>query len=1100
MKHIPQDIIEKILDNVSIVDVAGEYTTLQRAGVNFKGSCPFGHEDKNPSFSVSPARNICKCFSCGEGGNVITLVMKVEGLSFYDAVVKLAAKAGISLPEEDMTPEQEKTYKERESILAICEFSVHYFATSLFADTPEASIARQYAYDRWGEEFCREYGIGYASTDWNSFCDTAISKGYNTESLIKAGLAKERKDGNGIRDFFIGRLMIPVRDASGRVVSYTARIVPGIQDEYNEKHKAVKYLNTTNTPVFVKGSTIFGLDFARKVALQKHVFVLAEGAPDAIRLHCIGVTNAVASLGTEWSASQFRYLKRYADTFEFIPDSDPAKNGKDFGPGFESVFKNGKAAICAGFNVIVREIPLSEEKQDADSYFQSKEIYDSLTPVDFVLWFAEKKFAIATSPSKQTAVVKEVAAIVKSIPDKDAQYTYVKMLGEKFDDEERWRIAVMDEPMPFSIGSTSKQVDKPTEIEEYNSEEVLSEYGLERSGCRYYKTDDKNNSIELSNFIMKPVIFIPGKISSRIFLMKNTHGREILVEMIPEDMVGVTKFRQKCDSKGNYIWKGTNGDLTNLREFLYADMPEAERLSRLGWHSKGFYVYGNGILYDGKWMEPNELGIISVGNANYYLPSSSDLCEDDFSSTDIERRFIYKENDSVTLRMYTELIIKVYRANGMVALAFLIATVFKDVVTEKSNGFPILNIFGVKGSGKTELAYSIMAMVVVETDNTNLNSATPAALAAKAGSCANAPVHFDEYKNSLKDVIVEFIKGIWDGVGRARANKDALSKFSTTPVDSGAIITGQELATVYIAMFSRFVHLFFTKSEFTDEERALFDQLAEMREGGCTHLLADILKHRKKFETEYQDNFRHVKKEVAKILEGKGIEDRIFGNWIKVMASYRTLANVLDIPMGYDELRDVCVDGIIEQNSRCKTNSELGKFWHFVASQHQDNKIVEGSDFDIITKPYLTCRAFIEGKYQKSNKIKFNAPKKILYMRPERILAMYDKYSKQIDSMIPSDSLVLYLEHSPGYLGKAQKKFFIAKDGFDITKPVKEGSGVKSCKKANNETALCFDYEEIKDKFGISLEVSYVADSIERLDTDDEEEIEEQVANPELPF
>lgn len=817
-----------------------------------------------------------------------------------------------------------------------------------------------------------------------------------------------------------------------------------------------------------------------------------------MRLHKIGITNAVASLGTAWSDNQFKLLKRYADTLEFIPDSDPPKDGHEFGPGFESVFRNGSSAIAKGFNVTVRQIPLTEEKQDADSYFTSIEKYDSLESVDFVLWLAKLKFEKADTPSKKTNVVKEVAMIVKSIPDKDAQYTYVKMLGDEFEDEERWRIAVLDQAM--TTKSNSCTTTESMVIEDYNSSRTLRQFSLERSGCRYYKTDDKGNKIELSNFIMKPIIFIPGKSGSRIFLMKNSQGREILVEMIPEDMVGVTKFRQKCDSRGNFIWKGTNGDLTNLREFLYSDMPEAERLSRLGWHVDGFYVFGNGVLYNGEWVKPNELGIVCIGEKNYYLPSSSDLCDDDFSSTDIERRFVYRENNTITLRMYTELIIKVYRANGMVAIAFLIATLFKDVVIEKNNGFPILNIFGVKGSGKTELAYTIMAMVVVETDNTNLNSATPASLAAKAGSCANAPVHFDEYKNSLKDVIVEFIKGIWDGVGRSRAKTDAYNRYSTTSVDSGAIITGQELATADIAIFSRFVHLFFTKSEFSDKEKALFEELSEMREGGCTHLIADIIIHRKKFESEYQDNYRYVKKEVGKLLEGKGIEDRIFGNWVKVLASYRTLADVLDIPMTYEELRNVCVNGIIEQNSRCKTNSELGKFWRLVSSLHQDGRIVEGSDFDIKTKKILTCRAFVDGKYQKQKKVNFSAPKKILYVRPERIFSLYDKHSRQIDSMIPSDSLVLYLEHSPGYLGKAQKKFLITRDGADVQKVIHDGTTAKVCKKANNETALCFDYDEVKDKFGISLEVSYVPDSIESLDSDDEEDTEEQVTNPELPF
>ena len=406
---IKDRIIDK-LNSQSIHDIVSEYVTLKKAGVNYKGLCPF-HSDKNPSFYVSPEKNICHCFVCGKGGAPITFLMEHENISFNEACHKIADKYHIDLEEEkkELTPKEIQDQRDKESMQVIYERVQKFYVDCLFSDTPEAKAALGYALHRWNEETVRDMGIGYAPRRSQEFFNFIKKTGLSWELCKRAGLIAEDEEEKREYAFYRDRLMIPVRNKWHQVISYTARTLSDDKDKQ-------KYINGRESLVFHKSEVLFGLDTAMKVGAREEAFYIVEGGPDVLKMQQIGALNTVAPLGTALTKEQLQQLKRFHPKLIFIPDADE--------PGIKAVLKNGRIAMENGFRVKVKEIPQREEtdengithryKQDADSYLQTLNQLRSLPEQDFIIWMAGKTF-----PSTEDASVTEttISDAVKNICD-----------------------------------------------------------------------------------------------------------------------------------------------------------------------------------------------------------------------------------------------------------------------------------------------------------------------------------------------------------------------------------------------------------------------------------------------------------------------------------------------------------------------------------------------------------------------------------------------------------------------------------------------------------------------------------------------------------
>lgn len=1056
---INEKTIEQVLDRADIVDIISEYITLKKKGATYEGCCPF-HNEKTPSFKVSPGKGIWHCFGCGKGGNVISFIMEKEVISYPEAIKFIAKKYNIIVDEEKETPEQEQRRKKHEALYIVNQQVADHFVENM--KLPAADAARKYCIKRWGKEFMNEMGIGFAMNEWDDLTKWADKSGVSKDMLVELNLIKKKSNG-GCYDFYRNRIIIPIRDRFRRVIGFTARDMSGVEG-------VPKYLNSQDSEIYSKTNSIFGIDNAIRLGNSQDRFYCVEGGPDVMQLHRIGVYNTIASLGSAWTEQQFTQLKKYATKLCFLPDADPAKNGELHGTGINAVMKNGLLAMKNGFSVSVKEIPLGEgnTKNDPDSYCSSKDKFNELEETDFIIWYASKIFQTTNTTEEKSDAINQICKMVVLVNDEVKESMYLQQLQEFYKNKNLWKTAI----------NSIKKMQKADHVLQEGKKidrDLYSKYGFYEEHNSYYSIDGNGGkSIQWSNFCMLPMFHIKDSLlPKRLYRIKNQAGQEEIIEMKQEDLVSLSKFKQKVEGLGNYIWLASERELTKLKMFLYEQTETATEIVQLGWQRKGFFAFGNGA-FDTEWHPVDEYGIVRLKEGNYYLPGSSLIYRDDVKLFQFERKFIHTNYSAISLMEYSNKLIQVFGDNAKVGICFLLATLFRDIIVGITKSFPILNLFGPKGSGKSELGHSLMSFFIIKNTPPNIQNATIAAMGDLVAQCANALVHIDEYKNTIDLDKREFLKGLWDGTGRSRMNMDRDKKREITSVDCGVVLSGQEMTTIDIALFSRLVYLTFNKTEFSNEEKKAFDECKRLRDMGLSHLTLQLLRYRSKMESDFSTNYTQCMNDLNAKLEGENIEDRIQRNWVIPLAAFRTLESFIELPFSYREMLDITVDGIIRQNKECKSNNELANFWNVVSYLLQNGEIFNEADYRI---DYVN-------KF-KSNVVKhdiiFQRPRPILMMRKNRIFMLYKKFAKQVgDNALPTESLKFYLENSKEYMGvKNSVRFKNIQHGVEVTTRIELGDGKAEFRKTSTtEQAMCFDYEKISELYNINLEIDTDAGDI----------------------
>ena len=656
-------------------------------------------------------------------------------------------------------------------------------------------------------------------------------------------------------------------------------------------------------------------------------------------------------------------------------------------------------------------------------------------------------------------VIDEVAKFIALIDDGVLEKMYLKQL-QNFADKAIWSTAING-----AKKATREQAKKKGKTLD---KELLDKYGFYEENNCYYSVSSSGD-YQWSNFVMEPMFHIKDAIApKRLYKIRNINRQEEIIELKQEDLVSLAKFKQKIEGLGNYIWLAKEEQLTKLKMFLYEQTETAQEIVQLGWQKQGFFAYGNGIYADKKWYTTDEYGIVRLDDErNFYLPAFSRIYQDEQKLFQFERKFVHLGYSAVSLLDITKKLVAVFGDNAKIGIGFLLAALFRDIVTTHAQ-FPILNLFGPKGSGKTELGTTLMSFFVIENKPPNLHSSSKASLGDTVAQCANALVHLDEYRNDLELEKREFLKAIWDGTGRTRMNMDRDKKRETTAVDCGVIVSGQEMATADIALFSRMIFLTFDTSEFTAEAKRKFNELLEERKKGLSHLALQILSHRKKFEAEFAGNFKSAFSDITGRLEQARIEDRILRNWVVPLAAFRTLSGVLELPFSYQELLKITVEGIVRQNSECKSNNELGKFWDLVAYLRQNGDIYNEGDYRIVYVNEFSCNT-------PAVKLQFKEQKRILLLRKSRIFQLYKKEARAVgETSLPEGSLKFYLEKSPEYIGTKNSVRFknVSKGYFDVVTQKDENGREVTTYKQSVDMAMAFDYDMLSSHYNINLEVS----------------------------
>lgn len=1061
---ISESTINKVR-NLAIEDVLKPYVRLSRKGLTLMGLCPF-HSERTGSFAVTPGKNLFHCFSCNRGGDGIAFIMEKENLTFMEAVTFIAKNNGIPIEysDEERSEEELLEAKHKESLLVTLDHLHRFFVENLrVAMTNESRAAREYAYGRWPEEFCSIAGIGYAPKDGNTFMEYCRTKGLNEESLFELGMFKRNEDGS-VYAMFRQRIMIPVRNRWGRIIAYTARYI-------GNSDKVPKYINSSTSIVYSKGETLFGIDRASRQR-DADYFIVVEGAPDVLRMQSVGYENTVAALGTAWTDNQFEQLKKFTASLCFIPDSDTT-DGKQYGPGFEAVMANGASAIKKGFHVTVRELPFAKQngKNDADSYIHCKEDYSSLKEKHFIVWLARKRFCIAGSLMEERKYVAEIADLLRYVKDQLVFDLCIEQLAKLHGKVKLWRDAVTQ-----ARGEARKKQEHGLSMNEMQREaELLRQFGLfVRENCYYAISEEDEEPARISNFIMEPLFHIEDENNAtRIFQMRNMYDVCRVIELKESELCSLSNFQQKVGSLGNYVWLAKIDKLNRVKEYLYSKTDTAERIRKLGWNaSEEFFAFGNGILYGGTFKNVDDLGIVrGVNGKAFYIPATSRIYLHNPEIFQFERLMAHENRNGVKLYDFASRLIGVFGENASIALCYLLATLFRDIIFRRTRHFPILNLFGEKGTGKTTLATSLQSFFLHGVDPPNLGVTSVPAMNDRVSQAVNTLVVLDEYKNDLDIRKIAYLKGLWGGGGQTKKNTNTDGMAAQTIVSTGVALCGQDKPTQDMALYTRVIFLAFSKTSFNQVEKRNYEDLVALCNMGLTHLTIEILNHRELFEKNFPETYSITKRELAAKFENESIHDRIFGNWVIPLAAYRTLETVLDVPFSYADLFETAVKGIRSQNELAQESSEVADFWSMLQGFQTSGKCVDKAHYRI---RYMKSFRPISVKED----IEFKEARPILYLNMAAVASLFNSRNMNATANRSNWSTIMsYLKSHSSYLGLKQNRFTILlPSGLpDYSIEIVNNEQVRKVK-INRPKALCFDYLQLKEAFGLELETEVITD------------------------
>ncbi len=405
--------VEKIMEAANIVDVVSEFVTLRKSGANYKGLCPF-HEEKTPSFHVSPARGICHCFGCGKGGNAVSFIMEHEQMTYPEALRWLAAKYHIEIHERELSDEEKKEQSERESMFIVNEWASGYFEDILHNNVDGVAVGMQYFRSRgFRDDIIKKFRLGFDLNNRSALASTAVSKGYNPDYLVKTGLCYKTERGDLI-DRFAGRVIFPWVGISGKTVGFGGRLLDSRTKGVNQK-----YVNSPDSEIYHKDRELYGIYQAKKAIAKEDRVYMVEGYTDVISMHQCGIENVVANSGTALSTHQIHMLHRFTSNITLLYDGDEA--------GIHAAMRGTDMLLSEGMNLKVLLLP---DGDDPDSFARKhtasdfrKYIEDHQT--DFIQFKTSLMLDGQTDPLKRSEAINSVVKSISLVSNQILRDTYI---------------------------------------------------------------------------------------------------------------------------------------------------------------------------------------------------------------------------------------------------------------------------------------------------------------------------------------------------------------------------------------------------------------------------------------------------------------------------------------------------------------------------------------------------------------------------------------------------------------------------------------------------------------------------------------------------
>jgi DNA primase len=432
------------MDATNIVDVVSEFVTLRKAGVNYKGLCPF-HDDTTPSFMVSPSKQICKCFACGEGGTAINFLMKHEQITYPEALRWLAKKYNIEIQEKELTDEEKQQQSDRESMFIVNEWARNYFQDVLKNDPDGIAIGKQYFRSRGiRDDIVEKFCLGFALPKRDALAQAAMKAGYRAEFLEKTGLCI--KNEKGIYDRYAGRVIFPWLNVSGKVVAFGGRLL-----DARTKGVQQKYVNSPDSEIYHKDHELYGLYQAKKAIAKEDRVYMVEGYTDVIAMHQSGLENVVANSGTALSVYQIKLLRRFTQNITLLYDGDEA--------GIHAAMRGTDMLLAEGMNIKVLLLPDGDDPDSFAKKHSSQELKDYIeqNQTDFITFKTRLTVENVTDPVKRSEAIGGIVKSISVIPDQILRSTYLSELSQRLDIKEQTLLNSMNGMIRKDIEEKEKE-------------------------------------------------------------------------------------------------------------------------------------------------------------------------------------------------------------------------------------------------------------------------------------------------------------------------------------------------------------------------------------------------------------------------------------------------------------------------------------------------------------------------------------------------------------------------------------------------------------------------------------------------------------------
>ena len=1017
---ISKETIAKILDRADIHEVIGDFVKLTKAGKDYKGLSPFTTE-KSPSFFVSPGKGIFKDFSSGKGGNVITFLMEHERLTYPQALRYLADRYKIDIEEDK--PEDPQVESRRDLIFQVNAFAAKFFSSQLYA--PENAVILEYIQSRWSKDDIVTWQIGIAPDQWTAFHDHAAAAGYDNGALLTSNLCREK---NGrVYDYFRNRIIFPIFNDSGNISGFGGRSLP-----WDDKETA-KYINSPDSDVYNKSRLLYGIMQARKAMAKYSICHIVEGYGDVISMHTAGYWNTVAPCGTAVTEEQAVAIRKICKKVNLLFDGDTA--------GFNATLRTAEIFLQAGIYVMVTRLP---DGEDPGSYIKEENkdfVIENMR--SFITWRAGELLKNTDEdPMARHMAIKEVVRLLSLITEKSLRDIFIGELSKKNKIEKK----ILTDGLLEVIGNGSSvsEDDLPAEVDARE----FDRWGFyEYKNQYHFKT--KDGVQQLSNFVMRPLFHVESiNDTRRIYELVNFRGYRVVIDFDMQEMTSLQAFRKNVEGRGNFLFWGMDNHFGKIKLRLYEETKTCQEIRNLGWQKQGFWAWANGIICpDEGFIKVDDNGLVEFNGNNYFIPAFSRIYINDRSIFIDERKFIYKSR-KVDMHAWALKFVEVFGENAQIGICFWIAAIFRDHILHIFKNFPMLNLFGPKGTGKSQMAMSLSCLFGTGQTPFNIHNGTKPGLAEHLQQFINGLAWVDEYKNILDYDKIETLKSIYDAIGRSRMNMDRGKKKETTQVNSAAVVSGQEMPTADVALFSRMIFLRFHKTKFSEDEKRRYQQLKDMENDGLAHLTSQIIAHRAYFEKNFYAVYDSTLAELSALLAEDGIEDRIIRNMCTAIAAFRTLEEKIDMPFHYEDLKKIAATVVRIQNNQVYNSNEVSIFWNILESLFDENALIEEWHFKIqFTDSILTHNReldFGKGGAKYVLKFKFNA-----------ISKMYAEHARKMGvKPLPSDTLKYYLENHESFLAVEKSC------RFTLTEFNKEEGKITEQKQQT--TAYCFDYAKLK--------------------------------------